>query len=405
MGWKCAPQVVGLVRGEPKASQKHRANGRKIAMEAGYERASRSETLDKARSKQNEYFGYRSGAAFWDDMEREASEYRVKVQGKTKSGEPIIREKGLQHNAVVGWAVIYNPPAEVCANWSQAQYYKFFADCREVMEKISPIFRRENLRMSAIHNDEGIPPVHGQHPDAHVHDLGVCKDENGHYCGNKIDAKLLVTINEKFPQMMRDRGWEMDDLDTTDFERAKIDEDYRVERNAKRKKSGLSVNRHMSRKSHEAQERASELLQTAVQVSDAATERMNLAAELMLEADAQQQYADDQLQRSRQRDALLDQKQNKIFARSKKQDEREKEFQRKEDQLEAQKKVMNEREKQIADREVALAEREQQFAIREVKQREAIRRGQAAQAASITPDTQPSAKPERELPDISNISY
>ena len=36
MGWKCAPQVMGLVRGEPKQGQKHRANIRKIAMEVGY---------------------------------------------------------------------------------------------------------------------------------------------------------------------------------------------------------------------------------------------------------------------------------------------------------------------------------------------------------------------------------
>ena len=76
MGWKCAPQVMGLVRGEPKAGQKHRANGRKIAMEAGYERASLSDTLDRTRSNQNEYEGFRSGKEFWDVMEQEASGQR-----------------------------------------------------------------------------------------------------------------------------------------------------------------------------------------------------------------------------------------------------------------------------------------------------------------------------------------
>ena len=60
MGWKCAPQVMGLVRGEPQAGQKHRANGRRIAMEAGYERASLSDTLDRTRSNLNEYEGYRN---------------------------------------------------------------------------------------------------------------------------------------------------------------------------------------------------------------------------------------------------------------------------------------------------------------------------------------------------------
>lgn len=152
MGWKCAPQVMGLVRGEPKQGQKHRANIRKIAMEAGYERASRSDTLDRSRSSQNQYDGYRSGSKFSDDMEQEAAEYRVKVNGKTKDGQPIVREKGLPHNAVIGWAVIYNPPAEVCADWTDAEYAKFHQDCRDCMAAIEPrLFRSENIRMSAEH--------------------------------------------------------------------------------------------------------------------------------------------------------------------------------------------------------------------------------------------------------------
>lgn len=245
MGWKCAPQVMGLVRGEPQPGQKHRANGRKIAMEAGYERASLSDTLDRTRSNQNEYEGYKSGKEFWDVMEQEASEYRVQVKGKTKTGEEIIREKGLQHNAVIGWAVIYNPPAEVCADWTQGQYKKFHEDCQECMAIISPLFRKENVRMTAFHKDEGVPAEDGQEPDGHFHDLGISLDENGHYCGKLIDAKLLVTINKKFPALMRERGWDMDDLDVTDFDRAKVDSDYKAERDFKRGQSGKSVNQHI----------------------------------------------------------------------------------------------------------------------------------------------------------------
>ena len=199
MGWKCAPQVMGLVRGEPKQGQKHRANIRKIAMEAGYERASKSDTLDKSRSKQNQYDGYSSGAEFAAVMEQEASKYRVKVNGKTKDKKPVVREKGLPHNAVIGWAVIYNPPAEVCATWTNDDYQKFYADCRECMAKIEPrLFRSENIRMSAEHFDEGIPPDENSGViDRHLHDLGVSKDADGRYCGNLIDAKLLIKINER----------------------------------------------------------------------------------------------------------------------------------------------------------------------------------------------------------------
>lgn len=270
MGWKCAPQVMGLVRGDPKPGQKHRGNIRKIALEAGYERASRSDTLDRRRSHLNKYEGYKKGAKFADDMEQEAAEYRMKVKGKTKDGQEIIREKGLPHNAVIGWAVIYNPPAEVCASWTDEDYEKFHQDCRDCMAEIEPrLFRQENIRMSAEHFDEGIPvsnPSRLEEIDRHFHDLGVSKDEDGRYCGNLIDAKLLIKINERFPVMMRKRGWNMDDLDTTDFERAKVDKDYAAERNAKRKQSGLSVNKHLNRKAQKLVEDAAEVADQAVEL-------------------------------------------------------------------------------------------------------------------------------------------
>lgn len=282
MGWKCAPQVMGLVRGEPKSGQKHRADIRKIALEAGYERASRSDTLDRRRSYLNKYEGYRSGTKFADDMEQEAASYRVQVKGKTKDGQDIIREKGLPHNAVIGWAVIYNPPAEVCADWTDEQYEKFHRDCRECMAEIEPrLFRQNNIRMSAEHFDEGLPVENGSAIDRHFHDLGISKDGDGHYCGNLIDSKLLIKINENFPAMMRKRGWNMDDLDTTDFELAKEDKKYALERNAMRRKSGLSVNKHLSQKAREALEEASEKSEQATEiVNQAIKQKQQIEADL-----------------------------------------------------------------------------------------------------------------------------
>ena len=293
MGWKCAPQVLGLVREEPKPGQKHRANGYKIAKEAGFERASKSQTLDRSRSNLNEYMSYTngkgttveklSGAKFWDAIETEASEYRVKVPGKTKTGDPIIREKGLQHNAIVGWAVIYNPPADVCRDWSQEEYSKFFNDCRECMAEISPVFAKENLRFSAFHLDEGVPPEkEGDPPDGHVHDIGVPKDENGRYIGSQIGPKLLVSINERFPSMMRQRGWNMDDLDTTDFERAKIDADYKAERDMKRGDFGLSVNRHLFKKANQMIDDVTEIEEALRQRELAIDNREQAQEELIL---------------------------------------------------------------------------------------------------------------------------
>lgn len=395
MGWKCAPQVMGLVRGEPKQGQKHRANIRKIAMEAGYERASRSDTLDRSRSSQNQYDGYRSGSKFADDMEQEAAEYRVKVNGKTKDSQPIVREKGLPHNAVIGWAVIYNPPAEVCADWTDADYAKFHRDCRDCMAAIEPrLFRAENIRMSAEHYDEGVPPESASGKiDRHFHDLGISKDADGHYCGNLIDAKLLIRINERFPALMRERGWDMDDLDRTDFERAKTDKEYASERNAKRRKSGLSVNKHLSRKAQKLVDDAAEMADQAVEIrqqseAEAAARKQQLDAIASQQADTQKEQeltarkqedtqkkldSRDKSQRwfvkfiynvihelgggnekfssySELMEAVKTAKQNFMDmtmaeARQKAQEEAAAEFQHKEDALEAQKAVLDELEK------------------------------------------------------------
>ena len=158
------------------------------------------------------------------------------------------------------------------------------------MAEIEPrLFRRDNIRMSAEHFDEGIPPDENSGViDRHLHDLGVSKDAAGRYCGNLIDAKLLIKINERFPALMRERGWDMDDLDRTDFERAKTDKEYASERNAKRRQSGLSVNKHLGRKAREMAEDAAELVEQA-EALKAQTEADAAARQQQLDLTAQQQ--------------------------------------------------------------------------------------------------------------------
>ena len=88
MGFKCVPQLLGLVR-EDYPSGKHRANGKAISMELGKERISRSATLDKSRSHLNEYDGYESGIECWNDFCKEADEYRSHFIDKNGK-EPVF---------------------------------------------------------------------------------------------------------------------------------------------------------------------------------------------------------------------------------------------------------------------------------------------------------------------------
>lgn len=168
MGWKCTPQLTGLVRGEPKAGQKHRSNAERIIAEAGKERVSKSDTLDKDRSYLNRYTGFESGYDCLNYITKEADEYRQEVTGK--GGTKHYRK--LREDAIIGYAIIYNPPEEICSSWTDEEYTKFYEDSRDVMEQICPdIFRRDTIVMSAEHHDEGTITDPSK-ISRHIHDIG-----------------------------------------------------------------------------------------------------------------------------------------------------------------------------------------------------------------------------------------
>ena len=250
MGFTCTPQVIGLVRGEPKinkktgARQKHRANGKAILGEGGKERHSASETLDRTRSHLNKYEGFDSGFACWDAMCFDAEKYRTLARGK----DGVMHERRLKSDAVIGSAVIIKPPVDMCKDWDDAAYQKFYSDSWDALCSVEPrIFSNKNIRMKAEHYDEGIAKD-ARNFVRHLHIYSDSKDESGNYCGNYIDAKMFIKINASYPAFMRSRGWDLDDLDVTDWDRAKTDLEYRRERNQKRRKQGRSVNKYVQDK-------------------------------------------------------------------------------------------------------------------------------------------------------------
>ena len=171
--------------------------------------------------------------------------------------------------------------------WSDAEYDKFYSDCWDCLCELHPeIFRDENITMSAEHYDEGLPVTEeGDSISRHMHRIGFARDAEGHWCGNKIDAKMLHDLNAVFPSMMRQRGWtEMEDLDVTDFDRMKEDEEYRKERLAKRKQAGRSVNQYSESKRRKKLQEASELLEEVEQMHGEAALEKEEAKQLRREA-------------------------------------------------------------------------------------------------------------------------
>ena len=74
----------------------------------------------------------------------------------------------------------------------------------------------------------------------------------------------------------------MDDLDTTDFERAKVDEDYKAERDMKRGESGMSVNQHLFKKANQMIDKAAELQEALRERERAVENREQAQQELIL---------------------------------------------------------------------------------------------------------------------------
>lgn len=235
MSFRMSIPYLGLTRKEDETG-KHKAYGEGICKEAGVERASRSRTLDRTLSDRNVYEGIASGDELWRLMCERADAYRIQVEGRTRDGKKVVRERGLRKDAIVGFAVIFKPPTEVIASWSREERERFFKDCHEVAETLEPeLFQRSNVLMRSRHMDED---------GEHEHDIGIPIDGNGHYNGSDMLNHMRDNFNQNFAAEMRKRGWDMDDLELYDAERAKTDIGYLEERRERRRKQGQSVNEY-----------------------------------------------------------------------------------------------------------------------------------------------------------------
>lgn len=255
MGFTCTPQITGLIRGKAKTkvngtAQRHRHNGAGWLMECMNERKSRSYTLDRSRTAANDYHGLpQSASEVWDDVLERADAYRV--EGVNKNGKAFSRR--LRKDAVVGIGLIVKPPAEIANTWSREEQERFADDTLEVLHELQPrLFSRKKVRARVTHKDEEGP---------HQHIYLDATDDDGAYCGNLIDAAFLARVNREYPRLMRSRGWDLDDLDVTDWQRYKTDETYRRERDAKRKQQGRPPMDEVARREQAVSEREQALAQ------------------------------------------------------------------------------------------------------------------------------------------------
>lgn len=268
MGFKCVPQATGLTMGDPKPAKKtgrapkHRHNGFGWLMECMEERASKSVTVDRTLTSTNDYHGLpRSARAFWADFEQEiADEHPTIIHRK----DGTIQRRAFRKDGVPLVGTVLNPPDEVWAAMDADERKRFVADHLAVMEEFEPrLFSRSHIRVHVTHNDEG--------GDDHI--AYDTFDEDGKCWGHLLDAQLLSKLNEYYPAAMRKLGWELEDLDTTDWERAKTDEEYAADRREKRRQGRLNTNAYIRRDNEQAAHDAAEARLVAEEGAAKALER------------------------------------------------------------------------------------------------------------------------------------
>lgn len=325
MGWKCVPQVMGLVRGDGmrrdgKGQAKHRANAAAIVHEAfeiadrddGHPipiRKSASDTYDRSRTPNNRYTGYQTADDVVAALEEEAAAQTVEVRTKDKeTGETVIRKRPLRSDAVIGVAVIFKPPCAIARTWSREQYDKFINDSLDVMAAVQcggevdkktgklkrgqepcHLFRRENVIASAEHWDEGSLAEGEDVYTGHWHHIYKPEDESGKYRGALVDPYFLSRLSAVYPRMMREREWDIEDCDCTDWEKFNDDKgpenaEYKAKRKSKIRQGGKSVNKYIASAEREAV--AAQYEEAGAVLDQAAALREDVARRAEMDADS-----------------------------------------------------------------------------------------------------------------------
>lgn len=163
-----------------------------VLMEAFSERASADPDLDRSKADQNEFYGLsNSGRELADWFCKQAESYRI----TDKNGH----QKKLRKDADICFAGIIKPDMEYINSLSRAGQKRFFADSMSILKGILE-GKGLTLVACAIHYDELAP---------HIHYVAYDKE---YKIAKKVGLPLFRQLNNTFPKLMREKGWELENL-------------------------------------------------------------------------------------------------------------------------------------------------------------------------------------------------
>lgn len=264
MGFGVGIPMMKLSNHPSKKSSKGRTGTlRSIACEALEERWGKDPDIDREMTQHNEYQGITSGLALMDALTKDAEAYSKERQ---EAGG-----RALRADASIGFVAIIKPDMEAINAMDPDTRRRFFRDAEATLDEL--LQAKESIA-SVIHVDEIAWHEHRFYP-------GRLKD--GTLCVDKLVCpNTFKRVNERFPQMMRDKGWEVDDCEMYDEARAKTDPEYVEQRRQRRKEQGQTSRKYKQRKQQEQQE------QIAKEREALQAERAAFEADKAIAADRQQ---------------------------------------------------------------------------------------------------------------------
>lgn len=178
-------------------SAEHHGNNKAIMCEALKERWSKDPDINREQTQQNLYYGYKSGLKLYHDINKEITSLSKELRSQNK--------RGIRKDAITSFAGIVKPDKEIMEQLSFKDQIRFFQDALTILNDkfgTNPNTGRKNIRSAVIQLDEG---------NIHMHYFGVPYTADGRLSAKEIfTPKLSRWMNEEFPRLMNDKGWDLE---------------------------------------------------------------------------------------------------------------------------------------------------------------------------------------------------
>ncbi|MDE5885536.1 MAG: plasmid recombination protein [Oscillospiraceae bacterium] len=179
---------------------KHSGVFRKVVAEALKERYGKDKDIDKNKTSENIYFGFKTAEELIEYSEKFIIEVNTEVEEYNQTAPVGAKKRKVREDAVVMCATIIKPPAEMMQQLSEEEQEKLLNDA---LEKFKEIVGEKNVKSAVIHKDELV---------MHMHIFWQPVTKDGRLCAKEMHNKeFLRRLNKEMPEHLRSKGWYMVD--------------------------------------------------------------------------------------------------------------------------------------------------------------------------------------------------